>query len=227
MTHPVIVIRPEPGCTRTVAAARAAGMQAHGFPLFAVQPVAWSPPDPSAIDALLIGSANALRHGRAGLQAFHGFPAHVVGAATAEAAQAAGLRVESVGEGGLQAVLDTVDPARGRLLRLAGRERVVLSPPTGVTLTERVVYASEPLDFQPVLAELLAAPALVLLHSGEAARHFAALVDAAGLSRQAIRIAAIGPRVSEQAGTGWGEVCAAVRPDDSALLALAGRMCQS
>jgi uroporphyrinogen-III synthase len=224
---PVIVIRPEPGCARTVVAAREAGMKAHGFPLFAVRPAAWSPPDPSAIDALLIGSANALRHGGAGLEAFRGFPAHVVGAATAEAAQAAGLRVESVGEGGLQTVLDIVDPARGRLLRLAGRERVALAPPAGVTLTERLVYASEPLDFQPALTELLRAPALVLLHSGEAARHFAALVDAAGLVRKPIRIAAIGPRVSEQAGTGWAEVRAADRADDAALLALAARMCQS
>ena len=224
---PVIVIRPEPGCARTVAAARAAGMAAHGYPLFAVRPVAWSPPDPSAIDALLIGSANALRHGGAGLEAFRGFPAHVVGAVTADAALAAGLRLESVGEGGLQAVLDTVDPASGRLLRLAGRERVVLAPPAGVTLTERVVYASDPLDFQPALAELLRAPALVLLHSGEAARHFAALVDAAGLARSPLRIAAIGPRVIEQAGTGWAGLRAADRPDDAALLALAARMCQS
>lgn len=224
---PVIVIRPEPGCARTVEAAGAAGLMAHGFPLFAVQPADWTPPDPAGIDALLIGSANALRHGGAGIEAFRGFPAHVVGAATAEATRGAGLSVETVGEGGLQRVLDAVDPAKGRLLRLAGRERVSLSPPAGVTLIERVVYASDPRPMPAALSDLLRAPSLVLLHSGEAARHFAAQIDLALLARNSIRIAAIGPRVLEQAGTGWAQVRAADRPYDAALLALAVRMCQS
>ena len=82
---PAIVIRPEPGCAATVAAARDWGLEAHGFPLFAVQPRDWSPPAASDVDALLIGSANALRLGGPALEGLRGLPAFAVGAATAEA----------------------------------------------------------------------------------------------------------------------------------------------
>ena len=43
---PLIVIRPQPGCDASVAAARARGLDAHGFPLFAVRALDWQPPAP-------------------------------------------------------------------------------------------------------------------------------------------------------------------------------------
>lgn len=76
---PLIVIRPQPGCDASVAAARARGLDAHGFPLFAVRALDWQPPAPDSFDALLIGSANALRHGGAALAAWRGKPAYAVG----------------------------------------------------------------------------------------------------------------------------------------------------
>lgn len=223
---PVVIIRPQPGCDATLSAARALGLAAHGFPLFELEPVAWSPPDPETVDALLIGSANALRHGGAALAAYHGKPAYAVGRATSEAARAAGLDVVASGKSGLQAVLDGVDPAHRRLLRLAGEARVALTPPRGTAITERVVYASRPRPMPPALADLLRKPAIVLLHSGEAARHFAELCDLHHIARSEIRLAAIGPRVALVAGEGWAEVAAAATPDDMALLALARQMCE-
>ncbi len=224
---PLIVIRPEPGCAVSVAAARAAGLAAFGFPLFAVGPCAWEAPSPGGIDALLLGSANALRHGGAELDALRGKPAYVVGEKTAEAAREAGLAIAAIGAGCLQEVLARLDPAHRRLLRLAGRERVELRPPEGVTITERVVYDSAPLPMPEALAALLREPALVLLHSGAAARHFAAECDRLALPRAAIRLAAIGPRVAQAAGDGWARLASAQRPDDAALLALARQMCQT
>lgn len=221
---PLVVIRPEPGCTATLAASRAAGLEARGFPLFAVEPVAWEPVS-EAIDALLLGSANALRHGGAGLAGYAGMPAWCVGETTAAAARAAGLAIAAIGKGGLQAVLDTV-PAPARLLRLAGEERIVLAPPPGVSLIERVVYASRPLAMPPALADLLRQGAVVALHSAEAARHFARECDAHGVDRARLKLAAIGPRVADAAGTGWRALACADEPGDAALLALARRMCQ-
>ena len=93
---PVIVIRPEPGCSATVAAARAAGLEAHGFPLQEVAPVAWESPDSGSFDVILAGSANVFRHGGAALRKFLSLPVHAVGQATAEAARAAGFTVERV-----------------------------------------------------------------------------------------------------------------------------------
>ena len=224
---PLVIIRPQPGCDATLAAAKDMGLAARGFPLFTVSPVAWTPPDPETIDALLIGSANAVRHGGEGLRRYAGKPAYVVGRATADVARQAGLAIAVIGGGHLQPVLNRVDPVHRRLLRLAGRERIDLTPPAGATIVERVLYASDPRPMPPALAAMLASPAVVMLHSAEAARHFAAECDRLGILRDGIALAAIGPRVADAAGTGWKAVKAAETPVDPALLALARDMCQN
>ncbi|MCW1428815.1 uroporphyrinogen-III synthase [Novosphingobium sp. JCM 18896] len=224
---PLAVIRPQPGCDATVAAARALGLDARGFPLFAVSAIAWEPLAADSFDALLLGSANAPRHAGAALAAYAGKPAYTVGATTAEAARAAGLDVVASGVGGIKALLPLVRPEHRRLLRLSGRERMVLSPPRGVSIIERVVYASEPLPMSPALRQVLAAPAVVALHSAEAAQHLAALCDDHRLERGRIALATIGPRVSRAAGTGWAAIATAAVPNDTALLALAQDLCQT
>lgn len=224
---PLAVIRPQPGCDATVAAARALGLDARGFPLFAVRSVAWEAPAPATFDALLLGSANAPRHAGPALAAYAGKPAYTVGAVTAEAARAAGLDVVVTGQGGIKALLPLLRPGHRRLLRLSGRERMVLTPPPGVAILERVVYASEPLPLPPVLGRLLDSGAVVALHSAEAAQHLAALCDEHRLDRTRIALAAIGPRVSRAAGSGWAAIRAAAAPNDTALLALAQDLCQT
>ncbi len=224
---PLIVIRPQPGCEATVAAARLSGLDAHAFPLFTILPLEWKVPDPASFDALLIGSANALRHGGAALANYRGKPAYAVGAATAEAASAAGLDVAATGEGGLQRLLCRLDPAHRRLLRLAGRDNVPLAPPPGVTIAERIVYASDALPLPGELGAMLARPAVVLLHSAEAARHFAAQCDARAIPRDRIGLAVLGPRIVEAAGPGWAAIASPARPTDNALLALAPELCQT
>ncbi|HUD28643.1 MAG TPA: uroporphyrinogen-III synthase [Novosphingobium sp.] len=226
VTLPVLILRPEPGASATLAAARDAGLSARAFPLFHVRGLSWDPVPREEIDALLLGSANALRHGGPDLAAYRGLPVYAVGETTAEAARAAGLDVVATGRGGLQAMLDALEPGHRRLLRLAGRERVELAIPRGVEVLTREVYASEPLPLPPQLVDLLARPALVLLHSGEAAAHFACRCDEAGIDRARIRLAAIGPRVASRAGAGWAALRSAPTPVDAALLALAARMCQ-
>jgi uroporphyrinogen-III synthase len=224
---PLVVIRPQPGCDATVAAARKLGLDARGFSLFAVRSLAWDAPDPGQFDALLIGSPNALRHGGQGLARYRGLPAYAVGETTAAEARAAGLQIAGIGEGGLQALLGQIRPEHQRLLRLTGRERVALEPPPGIIITERVTYASEGLPIASELAAQLGQGALVLLHSGEAARHFAAECNANGIARSAVAIAALAPRIAEAAGPGWAAKASAASPRDHALLALARQMCQN
>ena len=223
---PLVVIRPQPGCDVTVRAARDMGLEAFARPLFDIGPLAWQAPDPDQFDALLIGSANALRQGGAGLALYQGMPAYAVGETTAKAARDAELDIAVVGEGGLQALLGSLQGSHKRLLRLTGRERVNLDLPPGISITEVVTYASEPLAMPPELAELLTGGAAVLLHSGETARHFAAMCDQHKIARGRIAIAALAPRIAALAGSGWAAVEAAARPRDQALLALAARMCQ-
>jgi uroporphyrinogen-III synthase len=223
---PLVVIRPQPGCTATVGAARAAGLDPRAVPLFSISSRAWAAPSLESYDALLLGSANALRHAGPGLADLRHLPVYAVGDATADTARAAGFTVVGQGQGGLQSALAQLDPAHRRLLRLAGEERIALTLPPGVTMTERVVYASQPQPMPPELVTLLAEPALVALHSAEAAHHFAAECVRNGLLRARLRLCALGPRIAAAAGDGWGEVAVAAEPSDRALLALARQMCQ-
>lgn len=226
MSTKVFAIRPEPGLSATVEAARAMGIAIEGHPLAEVHPVDWTPPPDTDFDALLLGSANALRHAGAALAQWRGRPAHVVGEATAKAARAAGLSVVSVGQGHLQPVVDSLaQEGPVRLLRLTGEAHVPVTPPANVSIATRVVYRLVHRPISPDLATRLAQGGIVLLHSAEAARHFARECDRAGIAREAITLAALAPRVSDAAGSGWQRIENAPRPADSALLALVRDIC--
>lgn len=221
----VIAIRAEPALAETVAAGAAIDLSIEAMPLFEVVPIPWSPPDPAKIDALLVGSANAFRHGGEGLHAFRGKPVHAVGERTADAARAGGFAVGLVGDGGLQSVMDRLAPPL-RLMRVGGEERVEIAVKQGIILTERACYSVEPRPIPgDMAARLRSGEAIVLLHSAAAARHFAAECDRASVPRSSLKLAAIGPRVADAAGTGWAQVETASSPQDDALLALARDMC--
>jgi uroporphyrinogen-III synthase len=222
---PVVAIRPEPGCSATVDGGRAAGLEIEGHPLFEIRPLAWQPPPAQAVEALLLGSANAVRHAGAGLEAFRAKPVYAVGEATAAAAEAAGFAVAAAGKGELQALVDTIVPPL-RLLRVTGAEHVALVLPAGIAVETCVAYESVPLPLSGNLAERLSQGALVLLHSAAAARHFAAECERCGIARSAVALAALGPRIAAAAGEGWRELRAAPEPREAALLALAAEMCQ-
>ena len=89
MTLPLVVLRPEPGQTATLVAAHRAGLKALGMPLCAIEPVAWEAPA-RPFDGLLLGSANAVRHGGTELDKVAHLPALCVGATTAKVARGAG-----------------------------------------------------------------------------------------------------------------------------------------
>ena len=221
----VIAIRPEPGLSATLADGRALGLAIHGFALFEGEPVDWVPPDPTAYTALLAGSAALFRLGGPGLAALRALPVHAVGETTAEAARAAGFALAGNGKGGLDALASQLGP--GHYLRLAGEAHVPLHPAPGVSIETRVVYRMAARPFPPALTHLLSTPALVLLHSGEAARHFAGQCAAHGIDRARIALACLAPRIAEAVGTGWAALASAPQRTDRALLALAEQMCQT
>lgn len=223
---PLIVIRPEPGCDATLAAARALRLETHGFPLFEVVPRSWEAPPPGQFDAILGGSGNAFRHAGKGLSLLHGLPVYAVGETTARAAREAGFKVVATGNGGMQALIGGLAPDHRRLIRLAGDERVPLTLPKGVLMEERVVYATIPRPLPPDLIAMLRTPAMIALHSAEAARHVAAQCVTHGIRRSLLRLIALSSRIASAAGDGWGEVAVAALPNDKALLALAVQMCQ-
>ncbi|MCB2049901.1 MAG: uroporphyrinogen-III synthase [Novosphingobium sp.] len=223
--RPVFTIRPEPGFSATLAKGRAAGLDIGGTPLFELRPVAWDAPDPAGVDGLLLGSANAVRHGGSALAHYKGKSAFVVGEATAEAARGAGFDVAMVGEGGLQSVLDRLAGRNLTLLRLAGAERIALEVPDTIRIVTRTAYESVALPMPASLADSLRAGGVVMLHSAAAARHFSDECTKLGIDRGNLSVAALGPRILAAAGDGWQEVRAAQSPRESDLLALASDMC--
>jgi uroporphyrinogen-III synthase len=197
-------------------------------PVFRIVPLEWEAPDASAFDALVLTSANAPRHAGPQLTGFTHLPCFAVGEATAAGARAAGVREVRTGSSDGQAALDlAADAGARRLLHLCGREHVPLERP-GVTVTRRLVYAAEPEPAlpQPAMAAL-AEGAVALIHSPRAAAHFAHLVDAVGIDRGTVPLAAISAAAAEAAGTGWKDVTVAPAPRDEALLELAAELCQT
>lgn len=224
--RPLLVLRPEPGNAATVRSARALGLDPIASPLSELHPLPWVLPDPDRFDALLLGSANAVRLAGAGLAALRGLPVHAVGEATAKAAREAGFTIAATGEGGLQALVP--DLPEGRYLRLVGGAPVALKPPAGVTIETTTVYGTRLLGLGSVaLAALRARPVVALLHSGEAARQFTRELDRLDLRRDHVRLACLALRIAEVAGNGWDAVHIADKRSDQAVLALAGQICQT
>lgn len=215
MTRTVAVLRPEPGNAATSARIEALGLFALRMPLFAVVPAAWDAPDPARFDGLLVTSANALRHAGPALARYRHLPVHAVGGASARAARAAGFIVATEGQIGVAELLPQVQGQA--LLHLAGREHRPAGPPVRATA---IVYASEPVPPPPGGIDLLDG-GVALLHSPRAAARLAELVDAAGVPRARIDVAAISAAAAAAAGSGWHRVAVAPRPDDATLIATA------
>jgi uroporphyrinogen-III synthase len=226
VSRKLIILRPQPGLDETLQLAQDAGLEAYGMALAEIRPRAWSAPEPSKFDGLLLGSANAIRHGGPELARLAGLPAWCMGEATAAAVREAGLEVAATAKGGIQQLLDDLAGRELHLLRLAGADHVALAAPDGISIETRIAYAQELLELQPELAEILPG-SVVMLHSAVMAEHFASECDRLGLDRSRTALACIGSRVEEAAGTGWQERRSASMPDGNALLALAQDMCQT
>ena len=212
----ILILRPQPGADESAARARAMGLEPVVAPLFTIRALDWTPPAPSGVDAVLLTSANAARHGGDGMTPFLAMPCYAVGERTAREADRAGFADVRTGPSDAAALLALArqDGARS-LLHLCGRDHLDLAPVASVA-----VYAADPSGTLPPDASR----ALVLLHSPRAAARFAML---AGERRGAFRIAAISAQTAAAAGRGWKSVAIAEAPRDQALLELAAKLCQT
>jgi uroporphyrinogen-III synthase len=219
---PLIVTRPEPGNQATIARARGLGLDAHAAPLFAAHPRPWTAPDASDFDALLLTSAQAVRLAGPDFVRLASLPAHAVGAATADAARAAGLTVVQTGTTDAQRLLDAMTSKKiRRILWLCGEDRSEFDR-HGAVVEAVVCYAVDPVEPPAAWASLIAAPAVLLTHSARGAQRVAELVGAA---RGHLALVAISPAAAAAAGGGWAELAVPEQPEDAAMLALAHRLC--
>ncbi|NCP19893.1 MAG: uroporphyrinogen-III synthase [Erythrobacter sp.] len=225
MAPAVFVLRPEPGLAKTMERGHALGLAMQAMPLSSAQPLPWRVPQ-GDFDGILLGSANALRHAGEQARGLIHLPVYAVGEATATDARAHGFTVAQTGEGGLQALLDSLGSERAlSLLRLAGAEHLPLQPPPGVRFATAETYRIMHRQLTGAEAELLAQGGVVLLHSGASARHFRAECERAGINRARLSLAALAPRIAASVSDGWKSVQIAAQPRDEALLFLAADMC--
>ena len=217
----LFVFRPEAAARQTVVKARALGLDAISIPLFEIEPLDWSPPEPSDFDGLLLTSANSVKAAGDGLDLYRHLPVYAVGEGTAVAARVAGLGVATVGNGGIDGLLSQVD-ANARLLHLCGedrREPAMAGRSIAPVSIYRAVEKAEVAGLDVLQGQV------AVVHSPRAARRLAELIDPD--RRSTVRIAAISAAAAEAAGDGWEEVRAARAPNDTDLLALCARLCET
>lgn len=213
----LVILRPEPGASATVRLAAEAGLDVVKLPLFAIEPIAWSAPDTSNFDGLLATSAMAFKEGGDELAKLRSLPVYAVGPATAKAARDAGFTMAKVGQLGVRKLLSGIDPDL-RLLHIAGEERIDTRR-AWQRITAISVYRTQALDVaEPRLLE----DAVVMVHSPRAAARLARLE----FDKSRTAIAAISEAAAESCGDGWDEVASIAQPSDSALVALAARLCE-
>jgi uroporphyrinogen-III synthase len=222
MSRPLAVLRPEPGATVTVERILAAGHRALRLPLFHVEQRAWAPVAAAEHDALVLTSANAMRHAGPQLDTLRALPVWAVGDATAAAATAAGLTVAATGTAGAAALLDGAWAAGVRQALWLGGESLRLDGHPAVTRIV-AVYASTPTAPDPQAIRHLPG-SVALAHSPRAARALRRLLDAHDIVPSELRLAAISSAAAEAAGSGWDATEIAADPTDPVLVAAAIRL---
>ncbi|HEU5483233.1 MAG TPA: uroporphyrinogen-III synthase [Sphingomicrobium sp.] len=221
--RPLVILRPEPGASATATAAAKLGLKPIVVPLFEVRPVEWRLPETAEFEAILFTSANAIRHGGPKLKRLRDLPAHCVGKATASAAQDAGFEVASVGRHGVDALLDSLS-GKLRLLHPCGSEHREPRD-SRQSITAVPVYRASAIEDPEGLDAMDGS--VVAVHSPRAASRLCELAVEKDLSRETIGIAAISKEAASAAGSGWENVEDAAEPSDTALLALASRLCNN
>lgn len=127
MPSRVLVTRPEPGAARTAQRLAALGFEPILLPLTETRPLPAAFGVPKQAGALVVTSANALRHAsRELIAALSHLPCHAVGKRTAESARMAGFSTVHEGPGDAEALAEAIaEPLSGAVVvYLCGRVRM-------------------------------------------------------------------------------------------------------
>lgn len=179
------ITRAQPGADVTAERVRAMGHDAVVAPLLAVRVLPDVSVDLRGVAALAFTSANGVRafadaSGERGLKVF------AVGAATAQAARAAGFKSVLSADGDVEALAEGIAARRGELrgavlhpgaLEPAGDLAGALEK-QGVEARRLILYETAPVDLGDAQAEALGRSDAVLLHSPRAAQVLAKLLKA-------------------------------------------------
>jgi uroporphyrinogen-III synthase len=206
------ITRAQPGADVTAERVRALGHEAIVAPLLAVRPLADVEVDLSGVAALAFTSANGVR-AFADLSGERSLRVFAVGAATANAARAAGFRLVLSADGDVEALAEGIAKRRGEL------RGAVLHPGAaepagdlvgalqshGLEARQLILYETTPVKLASEAAGQLVQADAVLLHSPKAAQVLAGVLKthpapglrALGLSKAVVKPLArakVGPK---------------------------------
>jgi uroporphyrinogen-III synthase len=179
------ITRAQPGADATAERVRALGHEAVIAPLLAVRALPDVQIDLSGVAALAFTSANGVRC-FADISPERAIRVFAVGAATAQAARAAGFKLVLSADGDVEALAEGIGQRRGELrgavlhpgaVDLAGDLAGALER-QGVEARRLTLYETLPLKLETEAASQLVTSDAVLLHSPRAAQVLAALVKA-------------------------------------------------
>ena len=196
------ITRAQPAADATAERVRALGHEAIVAPLLAVRPLADAQVDLSGVAALAFTSANGVR-AFADLSGERSLRVFAVGAATAQAARAAGFKLVLSADGDVDALAEGIAKRRGELrgavlhpgaLEPAG-DLVGALEAQGLRARRLVLYETAPVQLSDAKAGELVQADAVLLHSPKAAKVLAGLLKthpaptlrALGLSKAVVR----------------------------------------
>jgi uroporphyrinogen-III synthase len=196
------ITRAQPGAEVTAERVRALGHEAIVAPLLAVKPLADVEVDLGGVAALAFTSANGVR-AFADLSGERNLRVFAVGAATANAARAAGFRLVLSADGDVEALAEGIAKRRGEL-RGAVLHSGAAEPAgdlvgalnaLGVEARQLVLYETTPVKLPAETAGQLVQADAVLLHSPKAAQvlagvlkaHPAPALRALGLSKAVVK----------------------------------------
>lgn len=196
------ITRAQPGAASTAERVRALGHEAIVAPLLAVRALEDVQVDLRGVAALAFTSANGVR-AFSGLSAERSLRVFAVGAATAQAARAAGFRLVLSADGDVDALAEGIGLRRGEL------RGAVLHPGAaepagdlagalekhGVEARRLILYETAPVKVEAEAAKQLIQADAALLHSPRAAQVLAALLKlhpapklrALGLSKAVVK----------------------------------------
>jgi uroporphyrinogen-III synthase len=179
------ITRAQPAADVTAERVRALGHEALVAPLLAVRPLSDAAVDLAGVAALAFTSANGVR-AFADLSGERSLRVFAVGAATAQAARAAGFKLVLSADGDVDALAEGISQRRGEL------RGAVLHPGAaepagdlagalekhGVLARHLILYETAPVKLDTAAADLLVQADAVLLHSPRAAKALAAILKA-------------------------------------------------
>lgn len=229
----VLVTRPRPDADETARLLAAAGHDPVVAPLLDIVFDRAATLDLRDTQALLVTSANGAR-ALAAASARRDLPVYAVGAASAEAAHAAGFADVTSADGDVSdlaaLVVGACDPGAGPLVHAAGSvaagDLAGRLAAEGFTVTRAVLYGAEPAAALPEAAATGLRDATldaVMFYSPRTAAAFVELVNAAGFADRCAGLVAccLSKAVAEAAAAlPFAEVRVAARPDQPSLLAL-------